>query len=170
MTHNADTVLARDAEISSCGSYRYELRRHLGGSGILVWVMLNPSTADHAVDDPTIRRVMAFTRREDLGLAIVVNLFALRSPSPKALRGHEDPIGPLNDHYLKHWGDIGWPIVCAWGAGGGRRADEVLSGPLAGANLWCLGTTKDGSPRHPLYVRGDQPLVRFGRTQSDGEA
>jgi hypothetical protein len=157
----ADTVLSGSASISGCGTYRYELRRHLGGTGILVWVMLNPSTADASMDDPTIRRVISFTKREDIGLAVVVNLFALRSPSPKTLRGHADPVGPDNDLILKHWADRGWPIVCAWGAGGGKRATEVLAGPLAEANLYCLGTTKDGSPRHPLYVKGDQPLTPF---------
>src|SRR5437870_2889354 len=93
----AESVAERDAKISDCGRYRYTLTRRVGVGGPLVWVMLNPSTADAEVDDPTIRRVMKFTEASDCGLAIVVNLFALRSPSPKALRGHADPVGPDND-------------------------------------------------------------------------
>ena len=158
------------AIISKCGEYRYELMRQTrGGSGTLCWVMLNPSTADAAVDDPTIRRVTRFAEREGYLYIAVLNLFALRTTDPKDLRSHPDPIGPENDSSIKRWAQhSGWPIVCAWGAGGQKRAAEVLAGPLRNANLWCLGTTKDGSPRHPLYVRGDQPLVPFRRVTLNG--
>lgn len=165
---HADPVAVSDARISDCGQYRYSLLRRVGEGNPLVWVMLNPSTADAFVNDPTIRRVMRFTKADGFGTAVVVNLFALRSPSPKALRGHADPVGPENDFVLWKHAQAGGPIICAWGAGGGQRAAEVLAGPLKGADLWCLGTTKDGSPRHPLYVRGDQPFVRFSNAHIDG--
>lgn len=165
---DADCVRTKDAWISDCGQYRYTLQRRVGVGGPLVWVMLNPSTADATLDDPTIRRVMKFTEASDCGLAVVVNLFALRSPSPKALRGHADPVGPHNDLVLWDHAQPPQPVVCAWGAGGGKRAAEVLAGPLKDANLWCLGTTKDGSPRHPLYVRGDQPFVEYRPARNDG--
>ena len=157
------------AMISECGEYRYELWRSIQEYGpVLCWIMLNPSTADGSKDDPTIRRVVNFTRREGYSCAVVINLFALRSSAPILLRTHPDPIGPENDVIIEKWVDYGCPIICAWGAGGQKRAAEVLAGPLRNANLWCLGTTKDGSPRHPLYVRGDQPLVPFRRVTLNG--
>lgn len=161
-------TLVRSAVISDDGVYRYSLTRSgwlTSGNAEgrrLVWVMLNPSTADGEVDDPTIRRVMKFTEPAGYPEAVIVNLFALRATDPKALNNHRDPVGPLNDQTLRGFGDD-CEIVCAWGAFGNRynRAGQVLGDHLSDRPLWCLGTTKDGHPRHPLYVRGDQPLVPY---------
>lgn len=159
------------AIISPCGKYRYVLRRSLGS--ILRWhrpilfVMLNPSTADSHKDDPTIRRCMAFAKREGCTQLTVVNLFALRATDPKELKMASDPVGPANDDYLRD--EINQhqisPIVCAWGAHpiATLRAAEVLK--KFEADLCCLGTTKKGAPRHPLYVKSDQPLERYGHTE-----
>lgn len=156
------SVVGSGAWISADERYRYLLWRATGsGHGELVWVMLNPSTAGAVADDATVRRVVSFTRREGYGTAVVMNLYALRTPWPRDLRRHPDPVGPFNDRALEWYADRQFPIVCAWGAGGGARAGEVLRGPLACAELYCLGTTSGGHPRHPLYVRGDQPLVPF---------
>lgn len=158
------------AEISPCGQYRYTLTRE----PIALWrtqpwwqpavfCMLNPSTADAALDDPTIRRCRGFAERDGsmFNGIVVVNLYALRSKDPRALWGHADPVGPENDRWIEQVVRDAGTVVCAWGTNVQpwrvRRVVEILRG--TGASLLCLGTTKDGHPRHPLYVRGDQPLV-----------
>jgi hypothetical protein len=130
----------------------------------LPFIMLNPSTADAEVDDPTIRRCMGFARREGYGGIIVVNLFGLRSPTPKRLKEDRDVIGPENEKHLDEVAmacvETGVPMVCAWGAHGGFRAGFLVDRlRVLGVQLLCLGTTNDGSPRHPLYVKRDAPLV-----------
>lgn len=159
--------MERDAFISDCGEYRYWLSRRwgglCGGRVPFVFVMLNPSTADHEVDDPTIRRCIAFAKRENAHGLMVMNLFALRATDPKALFSHRDPVGPDNDCEIKRLlGDGYATVVCAWGANSfarSRSRDFIES--MNGRQMFCLGTTKTGEPRHPLYVKGDQPLVPF---------
>ena len=161
----ANRRVQKAARLSECGRYRYWLGRIWDEADSLVFVMLNPSTADAAIDDPTIRRCMAFARREGYGGISVLNLYALRSPDPKALLTCEDPVGPENDGYLRltleEQARRGHPVIAAWGTNAKReRVVDVLT--LAGGVFWgCLGTTKDGHPRHPLYVRGDQPIEGF---------
>lgn len=154
-------------------TYRYRLNRpavYVGkdiGPPIL-WVALNPSTADETVDDPTIRKCRGFqnhwfyARRGEL---IIVNLFALRATDPSELRRHADPVGPDNDSHIAGAAlDVlgaGGSVIVAWGAHSfARKRAEVVTASLAEVGpLYCLGTTKDGSPRHPLYVPYAQPLV-----------
>ena len=111
------------AVISTCGTYRYVLKRRI--PCLLRWdrpclfIMLNPSVANAEVDDPTIRRCMNFAARESCTALTVINLFALRTTDPEQLRRHSDPCGPENKFYqqeeLNKHGERG-PIVCAWGA------------------------------------------------------
>lgn len=159
----------KSAIVSPCGDYRYRLGRWWDGDkpGAL-FIMLNPSTADADVDDPTIRRCLAFARSWGCGSLTVVNLFAFRATDRKqmiaqARSAPEAAIGPDNDAHIRraieaHDGraDI---IVAAWGSDAGRpqlrcRRDQVIrSLPLA--DLSCIGTTQSGEPRHPLYCRAD---------------
>jgi len=165
------------AIISPCGQYRYTLHRHI--PSVLRWVkpclfvMLNPSTADATKDDPTIRRCIGFAKREGCTGLTVVNLFALRATDPAELGKHADPFGPDNAKYLAeqimaHM-QIGL-IVAAWGSNPMARRDQlaelikdepigVLKMALRNAGALCLGMTAEGHPRHPLYVKNDQPLV-----------
>lgn len=152
-----------EAWFSPCGSYRYLLTRKVGpGDGVLIVIGLNPSTADHEQDDPTIRRCKAFAAREGLGTLRMLNLFAFRSTNPAALREVADPVGPENDSVLTT-GQTGLGlkvILAAWGAHGDAftgRVKHVLS--LLYRPVSCLGTTKSGQPAHPLYLRADAPLV-----------
>ena len=155
----------RDALISPCGQYRYSLVRQWDRTKpYLPFVMLNPSTADATIDDPTIRRCMSFARREGCGGVVVVNLSAFRATDPKRLRQVDDPIGPLNRQVIYDAvtvaAEAGVPVICAWGVNDITRAASValIMAREAGAQIMCLGKTTDGHPRHPLYVRGDQPL------------
>lgn len=147
--------------------YRYELTRTWDAAlPVMVWIMLNPSTADHTIDDPTILACMDFARRQGFGGIVVVNLFALRSPHPKVMKAHAAPIGPLNDtflqrHFVDAAADAGM-VVAAWGTGGDHlgRATEVRAMlEKWGIPLHCFGQTKDGHPKHPL-ARGLHRIPR----------
>jgi hypothetical protein len=132
-------------------------------------VMLNPSTADADFDDPTIRRCMGFARREGHGGVLVGNLFGLRSPTPDILRDHgQGAFGIGNESALleimAYAVQRGVPLLCAWGVYGaifGAGAEFVSTARHIGVPLVCLGKTKEGHPRHPLYVRGDKPFEAF---------
>lgn len=154
----SDTNGGRGATISACSRYRYELtRRWSDSTRSVTWIMLNPSTADAAVDDPTIRRCIAFSKAWLCGSLRVCNLYALRSTDPSALWKCADPVGPENDRYLSNSG--GDVIVCAWGANAkADRAKAVYNLLNNAAPMMCLGRTKAGAPKHPLYVAGATQL------------
>jgi hypothetical protein len=164
------------ASFSPCERYRYTLTRtwpdSLGVHGsepLLPFVMLNPSVADAMQDDRTIARCQGFARREGYGGIMVLNLYAFRATYPKDLWVIEDPVGPDNDRVLDTTLQFavtdGTPVVCAWGSN--AKADRVRSFMEMAARyghperplLYALGVTKAGAPRHPLYLRGDAPLV-----------
>ena len=155
------------ALISECGSYRYWLSRprriEHPGKGTALFIMLNPSTADATLDDPTIRRCRRFADEWDCNGVTVANLYALRATDPAELWRHPDPVGPDNDMHLcrllREYGDA----VCAWGANAkpDRVADFMKIAAESGARLWCLATTKHGAPRHPLYLRADLKPVSW---------
>lgn len=155
------------AFISPCQQYRYVLTREprpgfTPSKGRVLFIMLNPSTADAALDDPTIRRCKNFAELWGCAGIMVGNLYAFRATKPKDLWTAADPVGPDNDVWLRRQLFAAGLIVCAWGAN--AKPDRVnsftkLAVDELGFNLYCLGTTKDGSPRHPLYVRNDQPLI-----------
>lgn len=153
----------RTAVISNDGLYRYRLtRRWSEGGRMATFVMLNPSTADASVDDPTIIRCTGFAKREDCD-GLVVNLYGYRATKPAALRLATDPVGPDNVSYVRsalddaHASDS--PIITAWGANSTSKDTGVVSFYRPGElRLLCLGVTKDGHPRHPLYLRSDTPL------------
>ena len=156
----------REATFSQCGRYRYTLRRQWDNSKpYVMFVMLNPSTADAVQDDPTVRRCIGFAQTWGYGGLLVGNIFALRSTNPNALYGLIDPVGPDNDAALEALHSEAALTVAAWGVHGkiyGRGASvlQLLASPV-----YCLGTTKEGYPRHPLYIAGDtQPVLLERRT------
>jgi hypothetical protein len=158
--------MIRNAEISKCGRYRWSLSRswHDDPRNWVGFIMLNPSTADAAVDDPTIRRCIAFARSWGFSGLAVRNLFALRATNPGRLHSARDPIGSANDAAIFDLIGFCPLIVAAWGVHGGllgrgRQVAEMLAG--RGQELKCLGLTKGGHPRHPLYVAADTNVVRF---------
>lgn len=152
------------ATFSPCGTYRYTLGRTWGdpeSQNRLAVCMLNPSTATALVDDPTISRCIGFAKREGCDGLDVLNAYALRSTDPRALLTHADPVGPDNDSHLctAVWSHS--VIVVAWGVNITPKRQAAIAAIIDDANCtaMCLGVTKDGFPRHPLYVRSDQPLV-----------
>lgn len=158
-----DLVSEATAEFSPCRAYRYALTRTWDDRRLpMAFVMLNPSTADAFVVDPTIRRCIDFARRWGAGGLLVLNLYGLRATDPKELRGHPDPIGPANDEVITR--RLRQPlsrVVVGWGA----HADPVRAAQVAqvirtaGHLPRCLDITKSGAPRHPLYVRANVVAV-----------
>lgn len=155
------------AVLSGCGTYRYRLTREWADGECVTWLMLNPSTADATVDDPTIRKCVGFSKRWGYGRMVVVNLFALRSPDPRALARNTDPVGPENDCYLTQAFEEGREIICAWGCVQhlssklAWRIPAVLQRIPEHTPTVCLGRRRDYAPRHPLmlpYTAQREPL------------
>ncbi len=161
--------MKKSAIISPDGLYRYRLERWWGMYGApLVFCMLNPSTADAEKDDPTIRRCIGFAQREDCPGLVVVNIFAYRATNPKELREKSeagvDVRGPENEKHLYDVANQYGKVVCAWGSAPITEDMEWFSWRdfrTFGAKVYHLGRTKTGQPRHPLYVKKDQPLIEL---------
>lgn len=155
------------AVLSDCGRYRYALERAWepapgAARRSALFVLLNPSTADASRDDPTLRRCLAFARAAGCSRLLVCNLFALRATDPAALRTAADPIGPDADAWLARSAAQAELIVAGWGAHAAHhpeRAARVHALLAARGPLHCLGVTRGGHPRHPLYVAGVTALV-----------
>ena len=148
--------------------YRYLLTRQVGfgDRGTVTFIMLNPSTADEAPDDPTIRRCISFANSWSYGWLHVVNLSPLRATDPKDLidAGPEpDDVWEENILTIRETAWTSVLVIAAWGGHGNAEGrthkviDELVWKPgcVDLIDLHCLGTTKDGHPRHPLYVKGD---------------
>jgi hypothetical protein len=149
------------------GVYRYDLRRTWDTTQPLtLFVMLNPSTGNDIDDDHTIRRCRHYAKRQGAGGLIIVNLYALRSSTPTVLLRHRDPIGPHNDGHLARWlaaTEVATTIA-AWGthrSAERREPDLIELAEAAGRPLHSLGTNRNGSPCHPLYLRNDAPLEPY---------
>ncbi len=145
------------AVFSACGLYRYRLERHFEtGDGKVLWVMLNPSTADAHRDDNTIRRVKSFSQAWGFRIALVGNVYAFRSTNPRGLRTADDPTGPDNVKHLQEMASEASLIVAAWGQHVLEADAEPVRGLLSRyGNVWCLGVGRGGKPKHPLMLPAD---------------
>lgn len=174
--HGEDGVVTR-AVFSPDERYRYSLSWAWDmGAPIAVWIMLNPSTATETKMDPTVTRCLRWTRTWGGGMAVVLNIFALRSPDPKVLARSSDPIGPANDAWidagLVAMGDHepGVRVVCGWGGGGmylNRGAHVIDRLTRNGITLYAMGQNRDGTPVHPgprtTWLKADaQPILYRG--------
>ena len=122
--------------------------------------MLNPSTADANIEDPTIRRCMGFAEKWGYGGITVGNIFAYRATNPKDMLAADDPIGPENNLYLESLSLEAALTACAWGNYGiyldrAKEVIKLLTKPC------CLGLTKSRQPKHPLYLRKDSKREIF---------
>lgn len=145
------------AELSECGRYRWVLTRGWDDkAGRVAFIGLNPSTADALKDDPTIRRVVRFTRDWGFPRVDMYNLFPFRCTDPKGLLAAENPTGgDLGDRWLLRCSSADL-IVAAWGAWVPfGRAEWAIRELSKYRRLHCLGLTKSGAPRHPLYMKAD---------------
>lgn len=157
------------AIISDCGTYRYELTRPTFRDGPIVSVfMVNPSTADWAVNDATIRKLLGFGKRLGWGELIVGNIFAFRATDINALRTATDPVGPLNHGHLLSIMLRSQMSIVAWGTLGKlpkelRDEWRVVANMARALNrkLLCWGTCNDGHPRHPVMIGYDNELIHW---------
>ena len=133
-----------------------------------MFVGLNPSTADGNTDDPTVRRFTGFARKWGFSGVYVLNLFAYRATLPSELKNAYDPVGVLNDLYLNIYREKSEQVIVAWGVHGEfrGRAGEVLLEGILGHELYCLGLTKEGYPRHPLYLPRATERERYLRNKA----
>lgn len=155
-----DLFTTSGAHISPCGLYRYRLDRRWEDGPTCGFIMLNPSTADAEKDDPTIRRCISFAKREGCGALVVANLFNFRATKPEEMAAAANPEGPDADlRLLETIDDVDGPLIAAWGAHWMAKDRGAYVSAMIGHQLCCLGKTKDGQPRHPLYVRADAPLI-----------
>lgn len=163
---DARPKVVKMAELSDCGTYRYVLARLWDEALPTVnFIMLNPSTADHLKDDPTIRRCVGFAKSWGFGQLIVTNLYPFRSPSPFEMkaasnkRGPRDPRGHrlLNDLHIAKWAANSSLIVCAWGNHAESDVERETLKLLRsiGKTPHALRLSKSGKPNHPLYLPGD---------------
>ena len=169
--------------------YRYVLERDVSysvgdfgtGAGDVVWVMLNPSTADEAADDHTIRKCLGFSRSWGMGRLTVVNLYAWVSTDKGALLKVPDPVGDLNDSFIRSELCHADRVIVAWGAlhklqrhraehvakliqltlAQRRQIEKSVSGRFVVPYAECLGRTSAGDPRHPLMLSYDTELETF---------
>lgn len=156
--------MIKEAEISKCGRYRYGLLRVWDKTlPRMVWIMLNPSTADADTDDATIRVVMERARRTGYGGVVVLNLFAYRATDPKALKSETYSTGPRNDEALllmieRYKAGTFSIVMAAWGNHGTHRGrDKSVLNLLREHNVpvYAIKLTKAGNPCHPLYQSYD---------------
>lgn len=153
---------SKSAVLSECGTYRYELSRRWGAGSAVVFIGLNPSTADAYQDDPTIRRCVGFAKAWGHDALIMMNLFAYRATKPAdmfaAAKNNANIVGPRNAEFLESAVDGPHTIIAAWGKDGDCcDADDLISTGL----LKHLGLNKNGTPKHPLYLPKTSVPIEF---------
>ena len=160
-SQRATKAVASDAYFSDCREFRYWLLRIFEnrGTATINFLLMNPSTATESKNDPTIARCEDFALRWGYGRMIITNIFAYRTTVPEWMLQTDDPIGRENDYYILRSAEAADRVVCAWGKppkhikARGEAVKKLLGD--SGIPLYYLALNADGSPRHPLYLRGD---------------
>lgn len=144
------------AEFSPCERFRYRLwRRWDRTKPMLMFCLLNPSTADAEKSDPTVTRCGIRARAAGYGGLYIGNIFAFRSTDPANLYGEADPIGPCNDDALLMMANDSESVIFGCGNHGahrGRCAQVLAMLKLANKPIKALAVNASGYPKHPLYV------------------
>ncbi len=157
-----DLTVPKGAIFSDDGKYRYALWRVWSSyKPPLMFIGLNPSTANHFNDDPTISRLTTRANNEGYGGILAGNLYALVSSNPKILLQKDlDTVGEETDYYLQQMISMAKAVLCAWGSFKPvvNRASEVLK---MINEPYCLGVNADGQPNHPLYIGYDTPMIKY---------
>ena len=157
-----------EATFSDCGRYRYTLSRIWGGHHdrrrkVANFIMLNPSTATETDNDPTVWRCMQRAKQMGFDAMLVTNLFGYRATDPADMLAQEDPVGAGNDQAILDCARSSDIVICAWGVHGAHMDRDLFVLEMLAANgieLYALEFTRDGFPRHPLYLRySDAPKV-----------
>lgn len=134
--------------------------------GFILFIGMNPSTADAGVNDSTINRETFFTKRLQYRRFVKCNVMDYRATKPSMLRKSDViPCSEVNLSIIEQFASQADKIICAWGVQHpslqqyADRTEKLLR--TQGRQLWCFGLTAAGAPRHPLYLRGDTPLIPF---------
>ncbi len=160
---------ASGAEFSACRKYRYVLWRKWDWQGYANQVMfigLNPSTADESQDDPTIRRCIGFAKTWGYSGLLMMNAFAFRATDPKNMKAADDPVGPDNDEAFGYRRTQAGLIVAAWGTHCPVEREREVCHAI-GSTIHCLGKTQAGRPKHPLYLKADTKPEIFWEPTND---
>jgi len=152
---DADAILGED------GTYRYRLSRTWAPGPTAAFVLLNPSTADATTDDRTLTRCVRYAAGMGFGRLILVNLFALRSSDPADLDAHPAPVGPENDAHIAAAAQAADRVLVGWGNAGTKRGRARDVAGRLDADLYAIGTTNAGHPRHPSRTPYDTAVERF---------
>ena len=162
------TPVIASAVISECGKYRYSLSRVWDeNKPRVLFIMLNPSTANAEKDDPTIRRCIGFAKDWGYGGIYVVNLFSLRATNPKELLTAPFVVGVENEKWFRRMSALAHLVVCAWGNSAivnklQKQLDHNWK-PLSWIDkpLHYLELSNDGTPKHPLYLSKTLTPIRY---------
>ena len=173
----ADNLLrSRGACFAPCDKYRYflwrEWRRSPEKTGTVVFVLLNPSTANEVDDDKTTKRCIKFSKRKDKDFNCnrmeIVNLFAWPATKSEELCDTDDPVGPDNDKYICEAVSRADRVVVGWGRRESfpkkyrhRDRDVMKLLDRHGKQPYAFAVNKDDTPRHPLYVKESQELSPY---------
>lgn len=161
MSDDTLPIVHKSAELSYCRNYRYALWRTWDNSKPRVmFIGLNPSTADETQDDPTLRRCMNYAQAWGFGGVSTANLFAYRATEPTDMKKAKCPIGDQNDKWLKQLVTESNLVIAAWGNDGSflNRSAQVRQFL---PELHCLKVNKSGEPAHPLYQKADLSPMLF---------
>ena len=140
----------KTAVLSDDNIYRYQLSRIWDEEKPkILFIMLNPSTADEFVEDPTIRRVVTYAKDWGYGGVYVGNLYAFRSTDPKGLKCIADPIGPENINHIQTLISLVDKVIYAWG--NEQKEPDWLKKIVE--TPYCIEISKKGIPKHPLYLK-----------------
>ena len=156
-----NSKIKKSCVLSKCNKYRYELRRAWNSSKPqIMFILLNPSTADDIEDDPTIKKCISYTKRLKGGSIVVCNIFSYRSTDPRLMKQHNDPVGPNNDYWIKKNAKESKLIIAGWGKHGSYlgRAEEICR---MLPKMHCFKINKDGSPTHFLYLPSNLKPILF---------
>ena len=154
-------LVNKNATFSDCRKYRYALSRTWDGKKkTVLFIGLNPSTADEKIDDPTIRRCINYAQNWGYGSLLMVNLFAYRATIPTELKNVKNPIGNDNDLHITELLKKADLAVAAWGNEGSLlNRDKDVKKIIP--KLMCLKINKSGQPAHPLYQKKDLKLIKY---------
>ncbi|WP_425039830.1 DUF1643 domain-containing protein [Primorskyibacter sp. S187A] len=151
--HVSEDQVVSEAVFSDCGTYRYALSRRWSDRPALAFVMLNPSKANEKANDPTIARCQKRAQLLNFGGIEIVNLFAFCATDPADLARAEAPEGPENAHFVRRAAERAGMVLAAWGVHGAHLGQDAKAlSWLSQYSLHVLGLTRQGLPRHPLYV------------------
>lgn len=156
--------MTRRTVFSPCRDYRYTLWREwdMHNPTYAMFIGLNPSTADEVQDDPTVRRCIRFAKEWGYGALCMMNAFSYRATDPVVMKAQAAPVGADNDRWLVEIAQGASIIIAAWGVHGVHhgRSDKVRQLLDGNTKLHCLGRTKAGLPKHPLYLAANtQPVL-----------